>query len=70
MASRKKMTKASTPVVFTRPDQMVVIQIRLKARDAKGKLQYRPGSRAITVGGVSVEDAYERILKAFTAVPQ
>ena len=30
----------------------------------------RPGSRAITVGGVSVDDAYERILKAFTAVPQ
>ena len=66
MASRKKTTKASTPVVFTRPDQMVVIQIRLKARDAQGKLQYKRGSRAITVGGVSLQDAYDRILKAFS----
>ena len=60
---RQKQPK-TTPVVFTKPDNILSIQLRYKERDKDGRLVFKGTSREITVSGISLDDAYERVLKA------
>jgi len=60
---RQKRTKTTPVMVHTKPDSILSIQIRYRARDAGGKLGFK-GSKAITVSGIGLQEAYDRILKA------
>jgi hypothetical protein len=64
--ARQKKTKTQPVVVHSRhrPDSLLSIQLRFKERNEGGKLTFK-GSRALTVSGITLDEAYERILKAF-----
>jgi hypothetical protein len=60
MATKKK-GKVIAPSVMRRPDKVVLVQLRAKERDEKGKLQ-PAGSKAFSVTDISLEDLYQRFM--------
>jgi len=62
MTTRQKKPKA-TPVVHLKKQNLVSIQLRYKERDNAGRLVFTR-SKGITVTGITLEDAYDRIIEA------
>jgi hypothetical protein len=61
--NRKSRIGKPKPVIVERPQESVIIQLHYKQRSSNGRLTEKK-SRSITVQNMTLDEVYERILRA------
>jgi hypothetical protein len=61
--NRKSKIARPKPVIIERPHESVIIQLHYKQRSSNGRLTEKK-SRSVTVQNMTLDEVYERILRA------